>query len=125
MMNVFAVGDCSNRDAIKAYTKLYDQLPTVITNIESLINGKPPVPHKRGVSLYGKLTGPPMVGLGSGHKDAYGVGPNLPGCSGCVCWTCCCFGYPCSVPAGHASAKAKTEFNHSMQPKKGKGITDK
>ena len=54
-----------------------------------------------------------------------GVGPDLgTGCMGYCCYACCCFGMPCGgAPAGKASAKQKADFNKTVVPKKGKGIS--
>ena len=67
----------------------------------------------------GKIEGPMMVAFGHELPEGYGVGPNLPGCMGGCCWICCC----CQTPAGHQTAKAKSDFNNSVIPKKGKGLS--
>jgi hypothetical protein len=79
-------------------------------------------PHAKG--FMGKINWPLLVAFGHGHPDGLGVGPDLgTGCPGCTMWLCCCFGLPCSAPAGKASAKTKSDFNYSVKPKKGEGIS--
>ena len=81
--------------------------------------------HVKGASFFGKVNGPLLVALGHGAgPESYGLGPDLPGC--CLpfcCWFCCCVGPPCSTPAGSGAGKMKSDFNDSVVPKKGKGIS--
>lgn len=118
---VFAVGDCSSHDNVKIYPKIDDQMPTIIKNVVATLEGHALTPHKK--TFYSSIKGPMAVSLGHGHPDGYGVGPDLPGCLGCVCWTCCCFGMPCSPPAGKGVMKMKTDLNLSIKAIKGKGYS--
>jgi hypothetical protein len=60
-----------------------------------------------------------MVAFGHGLDGGYGLGPDIPGCAW-FCWFCCCC---CSVPGGPGVAKMKSDFNNSIFPKKGEGIS--
>ena len=94
-----------------------------MTNVNALAAGKPLTIHKRGGSLFGRAEGPILVALGHGHEDAVGLGPNLPGAMGWLCWCCCCMGLPCSTPYGPGIAKMKYDLNVKMRPQKGKGMS--
>jgi len=98
-------------------------MSTLLPNIEAKLNNRALKEHKRGASFMGQLQGPALVAMGHGHPEGYGVGPDLPGCAGFCCWLCCFFGMPCSPPAGHAVAQMKNDFNYTIQPRKGKGIS--
>jgi len=96
-------------------------MQTVIKNVVATLEGHALSVHKP--TFYGGLKGPLAVAFGHGHPDGYGVGPDLPGCCGCLCWTCCIFGLPCSPPAGKGVMKMKSDFNLSVKPTKGKGYS--
>lgn len=112
----------SNYDPIKTYPKIDDQMPVLVKNVAAALNKTPLTHHVKGASYFGRLDGPLLVALGHGHADGYGLGPDLPGCLGWLCWGCCCFGWPCSAPAGRQSAKAKSDFNNTIKPKPGVGL---
>lgn len=124
-MTMLCVSFSSDYDPVKTYPKIQDQLPVLVKNVDLLFQKKALQHHVKGASFFGKVNGPLLVALGhSVEKDSYGVGPDLPGtCLPCCCWTCCCFGAPCAPPAGAGSAKTKADFNNSVVPKKGKGIS--
>ena len=106
---------------MKAYPNLNDKVPTLVNNVLAAIENKPLKTYSPG--FMGKLTGPMLVAFGHDHPEGYGVGPDLPGCGGVCCFLCCCFGLPCSPPAGHGAAKQKSEFNNGFGPKPGKGMS--
>lgn len=123
LSRVFALGDCSDYDPVKTYPRIDDQLPTLYANIEAVLSDNALLHHVRGKSFTGQFKGPLMVALGHDHPEGYGVGPDLPGCLGGCCWFCCCCGPPCSTPAGPGVAKAKSDFNQSVFPHPGKGLS--
>ncbi len=94
-------------------------------NIDAITSNKPLQHHKKGVGMMGQMHGPPIVALGHDISDGYGVGPDLPGtCLPFCCWFCCCLGTaPCSTPAGHGVSKMKSDFNGTIIPRPGKGIS--
>lgn len=119
---VFAVGDCSSFDQTKIIPKIDDQLPTVVKNVLATLEGQTLMHHKKG--FMGNLQGPLLVSLGHDHPQGHGIGPDIPGCVACICFVCCCLGTaPCSHPHGAGVSKTKSEFNHSIKPTKGKGIS--
>lgn len=71
----------------------------------------------------GQFTGPVMVALGHDHADGYGVGPDCPGLLGTLCWLCPGLSGPCAYPAGARIAKAKSDMNRNIQPRKGVGFS--
>eukprot|EP01040_Poterioochromonas_malhamensis_P016314 gene16314-18490_t len=117
--NVFAVGDCTNYDKVKGFPRIGDHLPVALFNLEAVLKKQALKHHVKGVSFMGKIEGPMMVAFGHELPEGYGVGPALPGCMGGCCWVCCC----CQTPAGHCTANMKSDFNKSVVPKKGKGIS--
>lgn len=58
---VFAVGDCSNFDAIKTYVRIQDQIPTLCVNVMAVLENQSMNPHKRVMSMQSKIPGPMMV----------------------------------------------------------------
>jgi hypothetical protein len=102
--------------------KIDEEHVTVVKNICAALDGKGVgglKPHSRGFKS--NLKGPMMVALGHGHPDGYGFGPDVgTGCLGYfICCCCCC----CGAPAGSRPAKIKADFNYSVKPIKGKGIS--
>lgn len=80
----------------------------------------------------GKFDGPVMIALGHGLTGeeegldgavGYGIGPDCPGFLGTIMWACCILSWPCSYPAGSLAAKAKSDLNESIRPRKGKGFS--
>lgn len=120
LSRVFAIGDCSSYDSVKIAPKIKDQLPVLLENIDASLHSRPLKHHVKGQSFEGRFGGPGMVALGHGLDEGYGVGPELPGCLGCFCWFLC----GCQTPAGPRSAKLKTDFNASVMPRLGKGISN-
>jgi NADH dehydrogenase FAD-containing subunit len=120
--SVFALGDVSAYDHVKTYTKIADQLPTIVKNVDALLLKKQLTAHKRNASFYGQLKGPLLVAFGHDLPNGVGVGPDLPGFLGICCFACCCFGYPCQHPQGHNSNAMKSNFNTTIKPQAGKGI---
>eukprot|EP01041_Mallomonas_annulata_P001491 gene1491-2872_t len=118
---VFAIADCSDYDKAKLAVKAEDQRWTVVLNIMSIYEKHNMIPHKKNF-IMGTVDRPIIVSLGHDHPKAYGLGPDLPGFIGNILWACCCFGYPCSAPAGYQTSKMKTDLNKSITPKKGFGI---
>jgi hypothetical protein len=110
---------------VKTYPKIEDQLPILSKNVEALLASKPLQHHTKGSSMMGQVHGPMVVALGHDVAGGYGVGPDLPGtCLPFCCWLCCCFGTaPCSTPAGPGVAKMKSDFNSTIVPRPGKGIS--
>eukprot|EP01041_Mallomonas_annulata_P011310 gene11310-23664_t len=117
---VFAVSDCSSYDPVKLAIKSDDQFMTIAKNALATVEDRPLIAHKKG--FFGHIDRPMIVAFGHNHPDGYGVGPDLSGFPGCLLWTCCCFGYPCSPPAGHGVSKFKSDFNKSVKMTKGQGI---
>ena len=115
--NVFAMGDCSNYSPIKTYMRINDQIPTLVSNVLAFLEDKPLVAHV--VSFQGQFSGPGMVCLGHDHPEGIGLGPDCPGCPGWCCWLICC----CQPPHGKKIAEIKTDFNVSIKPNKGRGIS--
>jgi hypothetical protein len=114
----------ANVNKLKTVPPLEDQLPAVLHNLcEALaVPPKPLADYQPGFG--GTMTGPLIVVLGHGIEDGFGVGPDLPGSFLPFClWLCCCFGPPCSTPAGKFSTKFKSDFNLSITVKKGEGMT--
>lgn len=105
---------------MKTSPHVEDQLPTVLYNVQAVVGMRPLKDHKIG--FMGKTIGPMMVAFGHELPDGRGIGPDIPACNG-LCWVCCCFGMPCSIPAGKGVAKTKSNFNNTVYPKKGKGMT--
>ena len=108
----------SNFYTDKTYVKINDVLPTLLANIDAYFNKQALKQHQKGAGFMGQVEGPMMIAFGHGLPDGYGIGPNLPGCMGGCCWFCCC----CQTPAGHQTAKIKSDFNKSIFPQKGKGL---
>ncbi len=121
--NVFAFGDCCDFDRAKTYPKIYDQMATVRHNVLAALENKPLRHHVRHASFMGRLEGPLMVALGHDLDDGYGVGPDCPGLLGSLCWLGCFLSWPCTYPAGRLVNTAKSEFNASIRPRKGKGFS--
>lgn len=110
----------SNFDPVKTFVKVGDQMPTLVANVVNFLANKPLTHHVKGKSFEGKFNGPGMVALGHGLPDGYGVGPELPGCClGWCCWFCCC----CQTPQGPRVAKMKSDFNLTVIPRPGKGLS--
>ncbi len=74
--------------------------------------------------MLGHFNGPVMVALGHGVEtgEELGLGPDCPGWLGTLCWLGC-FMSSCSYPHGSLVAKAKSDFNSTIQPRKGKGFS--
>lgn len=114
----------TNYDTVKTYPKIDDQIAVVKQNIVAFLAGKPLVHHTKNSSFMGKMHGPIVVALGHDIEEGYGLGPDLPGtCLPFCCWLCCCFGSPCSTPAGKGVAKMKSDLNSSIIPRPGKGLS--
>ena len=94
-------------------------MATLLININNKINSKSLIPHVRGVSFESQISGPAMVALGHGVDGGKGLGPDLPGCMGNCCWCVCC----CQPPHGTMVGKIKTDFNTTVKPIVGKGLT--
>eukprot|EP01034_Spumella_vulgaris_P031146 gene31146-38489_t len=99
--NVFALGDCSNYDHLKIYSKIADTIPVVVFNINAVLSNTPLKHHVKGATIKGSIDGPGLVTIGHGLPEGWGVGPNFPG-------------------SGHCAAVAKSWMNEQFFPKKGK-----
>ncbi len=112
-------------DSAKTYPKIYDQLGTLRHNVEAHLALRPLRHHVRGRTMMGHFDGPLMVALGHGIESGEGVGlgPDCPGALGFLCWLGCFLSWPCSHPAGSLVAQVKSDFNNSIQPRKGKGFS--
>jgi NADH dehydrogenase FAD-containing subunit len=117
--NIFSIGDVSNYDNIKTYLRIKDQMNTIILNINNKLNKKSLVPHIRGVSFESKISGPAMVALGHDVPGNKGLGPDLPGIPGWCLWFVCC----CQPPHGSMVANMKSDFNKTVVPIPGRGLT--
>jgi len=106
--------------ANKSFPGFKDQVATLVDNVYATLFHTPFKKYTKG--FMGSLQGPAFVTLGHNHPKGFGIGPDLPGFAGLLCWTCCLFGYPCSPPAGHGTAKFKSNFNKGIKPAVGKGI---
>ena len=117
--SIFAVGDVSNRDPVKSFVRVNDQMPILVANINLFAENKPLQVHVKGKSFMGQINGPMLVALGHDLPNGYGLGPNVPGywLSSCLylCW--------CGTPAGRMSNNIKSDFNKNVIPRKGVGIS--
>lgn len=128
----------------KGFGFIADQMPTILTNIDLYVqqshksnpatttqgnNNSSNNNNTTGLKVYvkgfaGSFSGPAAVALGHHVDGAYGLGPDMPNCC-CTtfCWCCCFCGPPCSTPAGPGVAKQKADFNKTVMPTKGKGMS--
>ena len=111
--------NCSSTyDPIKTYTRVKDQVPTVVANALACVNGKPLKAHHRGGSLESQIMGPMIVALGHDIPGAVGIGPDRPDCMGSCCWCLC----GCQPPHGSITASIKADLNRKIKPVPGKGL---
>ena len=99
--------------------KVGNQLPTLVHNVTAFVHDRPLKNHVRDA-----VRGPLLVALGHDMPNGVGLGPDFPGVGGWFVWCCCFCGFPCSPPVGHLGNKLKSDFNKTIGPKKGKGISD-
>ncbi len=95
----------------------------MLHNIIAIVDKSPLSICDKNSTLAGQITGPVVVSLGNDTDQSFAVGPDLPGAYGLLCWVCCFFGWPCAVPHGSESAKAKSLYNSNVTPKIGFGYS--
>ena len=121
--SVWAAGDASSLTEIKGAAIGKDQVSLVPLNISKAAKGEEQTSWVPSFPM-GQVTGPLLVALGHDVEGAFGVGPNLPGCfCSWFCWCCCCAGGPCHAPAGKGPAKMKSDWNNSIFPSVGFGMS--
>jgi len=121
LCDVIVVLVSSNCTVSKTYVGFQDQIPVVVGNVLATLHNTDLRSYIRG--YFSSMRGPIFVALGHNHEDGFGIGPDLPGLMGFICWACCVFGYPCAPPAGEYSLKYKSNLNNSISPKPGRGFS--
>jgi len=119
--NVFAFGDVAGAGGA---IKTGDTVGIVAKNVALAAAGKPLAKHVPSFPR-GQTTGPMLVALGHSVKGGLGLGPYIPGCfCAHVCFICPCFGGCCALPAGPASANAKSSWQKGVGMTTDKGLSD-